>query len=172
MTDAKTWLEKRRPELVKLFEEIQFGKMPPRPSDLSFEVVDKGTPVLNGEAIRKQVTVYFTKDHSDHKMDLLIYLPVNVKKAPLALKHLIRRAEPGGRRPWCSPSARSGAATIKRSRPTVRLDSGRSISSSLSTAGFGFATVYYGDIEPDFKDGIKYGIRSVYLKPGQTEVAN
>jgi hypothetical protein len=39
-------------------------------------------------------------------------------------------------------------------------------------AGFGFATVYYGDIEPDFKDGIKYGIRSHYLKPGQTETAS
>src|SRR5690606_22651652 len=30
------------------------------------------------------------------------------------------------------------------------------------------ATVYYGDIEPDFKEGIKYGIRSKYLNPGST----
>jgi hypothetical protein len=37
--------------------------------------------------------------------------------------------------------------------------------------GIGFATIYYGDIEPDFKGGIKYGIRSQYLKPGQTAPA-
>ncbi|MDP4290167.1 MAG: acetylxylan esterase, partial [Bacteroidota bacterium] len=29
-----------------------------------------------------------------------------------------------------------------------------------------------GDIEPDFKDGIKYGIRGVYLKPGMTQPAD
>ena len=33
--------------------------------------------------------------------------------------------------------------------------------------GIGFATVYYGDIEPDFADGVKYGIRGYYLKEGQ-----
>jgi hypothetical protein len=38
-------------------------------------------------------------------------------------------------------------------------------------AGIGFATVYYGDIEPDFKGGIKYGIRGIYLKSGQTAPA-
>ena len=35
-------------------------------------------------------------------------------------------------------------------------------------AGIGFATVYYGDIEPDIKEGYKFGIRGKYLKPGQT----
>jgi len=39
---------------------------------------------------------------------------------------------------------------------------------SFITEGFGIATVYYGDIEPDFKEGIKYGIRSTYLKPGKS----
>ena len=39
----------------------------------------------------------------------------------------------------------------------------------LLDAGFGFATIYYGDIEPDFAGGAQYGIRGAYLKPGQTE---
>ena len=70
VTTAKLWEKKRRPELLKLVEEIQFGKMPPRPSAMSFRVFDKGTPAFNGKAIRKQVTVYFTKDTSDHKMNV------------------------------------------------------------------------------------------------------
>src|SRR5690606_3953956 len=37
--------------------------------------------------------------------------------------------------------------------------------------GLGYATVYYGDIEPDFKDGIKHGVRSLYLKNGQAKPA-
>ena len=38
-------------------------------------------------------------------------------------------------------------------------------------AGFGFATVYYGDIDPDFLGGVPHGVRALYLKPGQTEPA-
>src|SRR5215203_753680 len=85
VTDAKTWTTKRRPEIIKLFEEQQFGKMPGRPADLHFNVFDKGTPAFDGKAIRKQVTVYFNED-TFQKMDLLIYLPVKASKpSPLLL---------------------------------------------------------------------------------------
>src|ERR1044071_2706587 len=73
--DAKTWYGKRRPEVVRLFEEHQFGRSPGRPKEMSFDVFDKGTPALEGRAIRRQVTVYFSRDTAGPKMDLLIYLP-------------------------------------------------------------------------------------------------
>jgi hypothetical protein len=38
-------------------------------------------------------------------------------------------------------------------------------------AGMGVATFYYGDVDPDYLDGFKNGIRAQYLKPGQTERA-
>src|SRR5262245_10506991 len=52
--DAKNWLQKRRPEIVRSFEENQFGRSPGRPSGMSFDVFDKGAPALDGKAIRKQ----------------------------------------------------------------------------------------------------------------------
>src|SRR5215471_2532525 len=60
--DAKTWLKKRRPEIVKLFEQNQFGRSPERPKYMRFDVFDKGTPAYDGKALRKQVTIYFSKD--------------------------------------------------------------------------------------------------------------
>src|SRR5947207_8681183 len=60
--DAKTWNEQRRPELVRLFEENQYGRAPGRPRDMSFDVFEKAAPALDGKAIRRQVTVYFTGD--------------------------------------------------------------------------------------------------------------
>jgi hypothetical protein len=39
----------------------------------------------------------------------------------------------------------------------------------LLERGFGVATVYYGDIDPDFLGGVPLGVRALYLKPGQTE---
>jgi hypothetical protein len=77
---SSQWNKKRRPQIVALFEEFQYGKVPAAPKDLSFNVFDRGTPALNCSAIRKQVTVYFTKDTSDYKMDLLIYLPAGLGK--------------------------------------------------------------------------------------------
>jgi hypothetical protein len=84
--NADIWVKKRRPELIRLFEEIQFGKMPPPPSSLRFEVFDKGTLTFNGKATRKQVTVYLSKAAFEYKMNLLIYLPTQVRKpVPLLL---------------------------------------------------------------------------------------
>src|SRR4029079_5089603 len=41
----------------------------------------------------------------------------------------------------------------------------------LLDSGFGVATVYYGDIDPDFEGGLPFGVRQLYLKPGQKEPA-
>ena len=172
VTNAKTWTEKRRPELLKLFEEIEYGKMPAPPAALHFNVFDKGTPVLNGKALRRQVTVYFTKDTADHKMDLLIYLPANsTKPAPLLL--MVSFAAN------CQMVDDAGVKVgdiWTREGKKIKADQpgrfGKIDIEAFVAAGFGVATVYYGDIEPDFKGGTPYGIRSVYLQPGQTTPAN
>lgn len=171
ITDAKTWNEKRRPELVKLFEEHQFGKVPPRPAEMSFNVFDKGTPAFNGTAIRKQVTVYFTKDTSKHKMDLLIYLPAKASKpAPLLL--VINFAANSNA---VDDSGVKQGYVWTREGQRVPAAQGRSMGkldvASFVNQGIGIATVYYGDIEPDFKTGIQYGIRGHYLKPGTSQPA-
>ncbi len=172
VTDAKTWLKKRRPELIKLFEETQFGKMPPHPTGaLKFDVSDKGTPVFNGKAVRKQVMIYLTKDRSDLKINLVIYLPAKIKKrAPLLLNisfsapnQVVDDAGLPVGEIWNRENKK-----VKADRPAAF---GKINVEQFIGAGFGFATLYYGDIEPDFKEGIKYGIRGQFLKPGQTEPA-
>jgi hypothetical protein len=166
---AKTWMAKRRPEIVKMFEEYQFGKMPSRPADMRFDVFDKGTEVLNGKAIRKQVRVYFTKDTA-YKMDMLIYLPKSNKPLPLLL--IIN---------FFANSSAVDDAGVRQGEIWNR--EGKKVSATSSpfgkinidtfiTQGFGIATIYYGDIEPDFKTGFKYGIRGHYLKTGQTYPAD
>jgi hypothetical protein len=169
--DAKTWTEKRRPEIVKLFEDNQFGRAPGRPADMTFEVFDKGTPAFDGKAVRKQITIYLSKDKSGPKIDLLEYLPATAKgPSPLLLN--------------VSFSANSSAVDdpgVKRGEiwgqdhKKVPATAGRSFGklpvAKFIDAGYGVATFYYGDVDPDFLGGVPLGVRALYLKPGQTEPA-
>jgi hypothetical protein len=162
ITSAEAWKKKRRPEVFRLFEEYQFGKAPGKPKDLKFVTFDKGTPVFNGTAIRKQVTVYFTKDTSDHKMDLLIYLPAKAAKpSPVLLQIGFSpnsvAVDDAGIKPGYMWSREGKKVPATRSA-FRKFDVEKFISN-----GIGVAMVYYGDIEPDFKTGLPYGIRSQYL---------
>jgi (4-O-methyl)-D-glucuronate---lignin esterase len=169
--DADTWFKKRRPEIMRLFEENQFGRSPGRPADMSFDVFDKGTPAFEGKAIRRQVAIYFSRNKSGPKMDLLIYLPVNANQpVPLFLNLSFtanssavddRGVKPGevwGRDKKRGPAPKGGAF-------------GRLDVLPFLAQGIGVATVYYGDIDPDFLGGVSNGVRALYLKPGQTEPA-
>ncbi|WP_346858522.1 hypothetical protein [uncultured Draconibacterium sp.] len=167
VADAKTWYKKRRNEILGLFESEQFGKSPDR-KNISLKVFETGTLVLDGKAIRKQVTIYFTSDTSNYKADLLVYLPAQLKEpAPLMLQISFS--------PNClavdDPGVKCGTMW-NREGQRVSASEGRRFGSfdveKFISNGIGFATIYYGDIEPDFADGIKYGIRGHFLKPGTT----
>jgi hypothetical protein len=170
--DAADWMQKKRPEILKAFEMNQFGEMPGRPKELHFNIFDKGTPAFDGAAIRKQVTVYFTKDTSRLKMDLLIYLPVAATQ-PVPLLLMINFSHNSNA--VDDPGIKQGMVWSKEGQLVPAIASGRSFGKidvkSFVTAGFGVATLYYGDIEPDFKTGLPYGIRGYYLKPTQTKIA-
>ena len=171
VSDAKTWTQKRRPELVRMFEENQYGSSPGRPADMSFDVFDKGTPAFDGKALRRQVTVYFSKDKNGPKMDLLVYLPAAARK-PVPL--LLNLGFGANSSTVDDPGIKAGEVW-GRDKKKVPASQGRSFGRinvlPLLDAGIGFATVYYGDIDPDFDGGIPNGVRALYLKPGQTQPA-
>ena len=78
---AKEWENKRRPELVKLFEEEMYGSVPGKPDGLHFLVRDNEPSALDGLATRRQVRVFFDTEESEYE-DLLIYVP-NKRKGPV-----------------------------------------------------------------------------------------
>jgi hypothetical protein len=169
--DAKTWNAQRRPEIVKLFEENEYGRSPGRPADITFDVFEKEAPAFDGKGIRRQVTIYFSKDKSGPKMDLLEYLPAAAKK-PVPL--LLNIAFSANSNTVKDPGVKVGEIW-GRDHKKVPANQGPGFGSvnvtRLLDAGFGFATFYYGDVDPDFIGGVPMGVRALYLKPGQTEPA-
>ena len=169
--DAKTWYAKRRPEIIRLYEENQFGRSPGPPANLTYDLFDAGTPAFDGAAIRKQTTIYFSPDKSGPKLDLLVYLPAKAQKpAPLLLSIGFSDNSAVVK----DPGVREGEVW-NRDHKKVPAKQGMAIGKidvlPLLNAGFGFATFYYGDVEPDFEGGLPFGVRALYLKPGQTQPA-
>jgi hypothetical protein len=173
VSNARIWFEKRRPEIVRLFEENQYGRMPDRPADMSFDVFDKGTAAFEGKAIRRQVTIYFSKNKSGPKMDLLLYLPANSRsRVPVLLNagfsaNNLAVSDPGVKVGWSFDP-------VKKQRiPAApgKFNFGGIDVPPIIEKGFGLATVNYGDIDPDFPTGLPYGVRNLYLKAGQTTPA-
>ena len=80
VTDVKTWMEKRRPEILKLFETSVYGRtLVGRPAEMTWKV----TSEVDSNAITKNVTIYFTGKTDGPKMDLHISLPPDAAKKPV-----------------------------------------------------------------------------------------
>ncbi|MEZ5402862.1 MAG: acetylxylan esterase [Bryobacteraceae bacterium] len=181
--DAKTWISKRRPEIKKMIEEYWFGRAPGRPKDMTFDVFDKGTPAFDGKATRRQVTIYFTKDRSGPKMELLLYVPAKASgpvpvflNMSFAANNLAVR-DPGikvGQR-WDRETRTQVAAEPlppgagKAGNP-VRAPRGLRVEQFID-AGIGIATFSKDDLAPDFTGSEGMGVKALYLKPGQSKPA-
>jgi hypothetical protein len=171
VTDATGWTDKRRPELLGLFAEHVYGRMPRRRlPDLRFEVTSTERRALNGLATRKEVTVHFTAQPDGPKMRILIYVPEGGQKPVPAFigynfggNHAVH-SDPGIplAKSWMRP-ARDG--TVENNRATEK-GRGREASrwqvEKVISHGYALATIYYGDVEPDHADGWTNGVRSLF----------
>src|SRR5262245_60630350 len=69
------WRDRRRPEVVRLYEENVYGRSPGRPPALSFAVQETDPRALDGRATRRQVRVRLDGTESGPGFDLLLYVP-------------------------------------------------------------------------------------------------
>jgi hypothetical protein len=175
VTSAAMWRERRRPEILGLFEANVYGRTPGgRPKDITFAVTSLERQALGGKAIRKEVSVYFTGKKDGPRMDLLIYLPANVKKpVPVFLapnfegNHTVN-SDPGITlaRTWVQKGA--DVVRVRAAERTRGKNRSRWAIEEILSRGYGVATFYYGDIAPDFDEGFRGGIHSLFYQPGQT----
>lgn len=174
---AEQWRTQRRPELLQLFEEHVYGRMPVgRPEGLAFEVADVDEAALGGKAIRKQVTIRFTDQPDAASMSLLIYLPKSGHPVPVFLgpnfggNHAVH-ADPGiTLNPnWMRDAKDKGVVDNRATEASRGTEASRWDVDLILSRGYSLATYYYGDIDPDFDDEFQNGIHPLFNKPGQTK---
>jgi hypothetical protein len=170
----REWTERRRAEILELFKAEVFGRNPKPPASVRFDVFESDRHALAGKAIRKQVSIYFSSSKEGPKEDLLIYIPAGAKKPPaviLSLNFSGNQAvidDPAVKLPvlWDRRTHEHHPAT-EESRGS---DEGWDVRKVLEH-GYAFATIYYQQIEPDFKGEHETGIRRAFLPAGETEPA-
>ena len=162
--------KRRRAEILQLFETNVYGHSPKPPKQIRFKVFDLDKAALGGKAIRKQVTIYFPTPKGEAHEDLLMYIPAD---APKPVPVILVLNFGGNQSVNSDPGIK--LATIWIGKPPVRQQApedsrGRDKEFEIEkilARGYGFATVCYQDIEPDFQGGYKQGIRQLFLKPAR-----
>jgi hypothetical protein len=178
VTDAETWLRHRRPEILSLFEEEVYGRAPSRPDTMFFRNTSIDDNALGGKATRKEVSVYFDRKNSDLKMDLLIYLPnsVSVPK-PIFLGLNFNGNQSIHKDPGITISKqwmredKFGVMDNHATEASRGMNSSRWPVERILDRGYALATIYYGDLDPDFDDGFKNGVHPLFYKKGQLRPA-
>jgi dienelactone hydrolase len=75
VTDAQSWFEQRRPEILQLFRSEVYGHWPPPPDKMDFELTAKDTTALAGRATRKKVKITVHRGGASHSFDVVIFSP-------------------------------------------------------------------------------------------------
>jgi hypothetical protein len=161
---AHDWA-RRRPEILELFADNVFGHSP-QARKIEYEVFDEDRHALGEKAIRRQVTIYFSGRKDGPKEDVLIYLPSKAK-GPVAL--ILTLNFNGNQAVVSDPAVRLPMLwNLQTHQPEPATEASRGTSKQFEVQkvierGYGFATIYYQQIEPDFADGWKYGVRQLFL---------
>ncbi|MGH9671597.1 MAG: acetylxylan esterase, partial [Bryobacteraceae bacterium] len=170
---------RRRPALLRLFEDQMFGRAPGRPESPVFELISRQEKALEGKALRKEVRVLFARSANAPGMEILLYLPARGRRpVPVFLglnfngnQAVVREPDVRLSKSWMRPRPDGGVIDNRATEKSRGSEASRWAVGKILERGYGLATIYYGDIDPDFDDGFQNGVHPLFYTPGQTRPA-
>lgn len=163
----KEWRKVHRPAIYNFFLTEVYGRQPEQQLPVRFEMLEQSDKALAGKATRKQVAIHI--GDSPTPILLLIYQPNNTRKAVPAFvamnfkgNHQIN-SDP---EIIISPNAPKGKELGK--DPARGAATSRWPLEMLVEAGYAVATIYRGDVDPDFDDGFKNGVHPLFYADNQS----
>jgi hypothetical protein len=161
---VKKWERKMRPAKLHLFEDQVYGKIPEDLKMTSFRIVEEGKNTPYKNAVRRQVEMVLEKDGKELRALMLMYLPETDHKVPIFLglnfygNHtvtddvnvLITES-------WVRNESSFGIVNSQSNEKGRGVRNNRWAIQEILDHGYGLATIYYGDFDPDrddFSDGV------------------
>lgn len=170
--DAEDWVSWRRPDVLRDFQDLMYGHTPDLPFHLQPKMVASSSDAVGGLATRTIWDLELFDDPEAPRIRLMLYLPNGMARpVPVFLgmnfygnasleKDSLIPLPRGWLRPHNSNAVIDNHATdalhgLSESRWPLEL---------VLQRGYGVATFYYGNVEPDHIEGWRDGIRGYALK--------
>jgi len=166
---AGEWEQIRHPELLELFREHMYGRVPQSPVSVSNHMLFSDREALQGRAIMKEVQMEVVRNFDTLDMNLLIFLP-NDRPGPVPVflglnfngNHTIHPdPQISVTDHWVRNNNDLGITDHHATEASRGSAAGRWPVELILSRGYGLVTMYYGDIDPDFDDGFRNGIHGL-----------
>lgn len=175
------WEKKRRPEIISLYKEEIYGRVPEGVGNqFASTIIEQSNTALDNLAIRKQISIIYKNNGKKITINVLMYLPKKLKYPPVFIGYNFYGNQTVINDPhvvltdsWIRNNSELGITNNCASEGSRGRRSERWPIKKLISEGFGFATINYADIDPDrcdFSDGIHplfYGKKQTKPKIGE-----
>ena len=142
VSNARMWTQFRRGEILELFRENVYGRVPATPYEKSFKVTNMDKNAMEGRATLKQVTITITAGTGSLDIHLTLFVPNNVPK-PVPAFLLIDNRGPSN------------------TDPTRQLKSEFWPAEEVVSRGYAIAVFSNADLDPDNFDDFRNGIHGL-----------
>lgn len=170
---AREHWDRRRAEILRLFEDHVYGRTPTKGVSLRFHLRSEEQNALGGLAVRREVTLSFGADDGGPSMDLLMYVPKREGRVPAFLglnfygNHAIH-ADPAitlssG---WMRDSEALGIIENRATEASRGTRASGWPVERILERGFALVTAYYGDLDPDYDDSFLNGVHALFERRG------
>jgi hypothetical protein len=166
--NKKDW-DKRRAEIFKIFENEIYGINPVWKGKIIPAELSSNMNALDGTSIRKEIKLTLKNGPRELSMVMLLYLPKSSKPVPVFLGYnfggnhsVTEDPDIAVTNSWMRNNSGNGVVNNRASEA----GRGKAVSSwqvrEIISRGYGLATIYYGDADPDYDDGFKNGVHGLY----------
>ena len=171
---ASDWKARRRPELKQLFQHYMYGRIPPKPERWAKDgAAFRDASYWGGKAVLSEETLAFHGPDLAQRLRVLVVRPNKPGPVPMfvAMNFCGNHTVVADSRVQLPSSwLYASCAGVENNRAT---DKGRGSQADVWNVdlilerGYGLATFYSGDIDPDTPD-FADGIEPAFWKPGQS----
>jgi hypothetical protein len=177
VTGADQWHRARRPEILKFYRDEIYGHVPADAPGVTWEVAETEAGARGGTAVMKRVSGRMGTRPDAPRMNLTVYLPAKSSGPVPVLLSLTFGFGPGARGQAAGKTGQRPAAApgkAESTKPAAVKGSGAGGFDPVADVlarGWGYASLPYGEIQPDRADRWTEGVIGQTLKPGQSRPA-
>jgi hypothetical protein len=160
---------RRRTEIINMFENEVYGKYPEWKGKITAKEMSINHNALGGDAVSKEIKLTLRNGDKSLDINVLLFLPHSLKPVPVFLgynfggNHAVsNETNIAIASSWMQNNESTGISNNKASETGRGKEASRWQVDEIISRGYGLVTVYYGDVDPDFDDGFRNGVHSLY----------